>query len=259
MVDQADHRDQGLKYRADDTRIPDPGGGLPLDHDGDVGRPEFAGGQAAQGRGSAQAPARSEWRPGRRVGARPGEAAGTVPGQGHVGGEEAGAILTPVRRAGIGEDPAEAPECGIPPGAGRGRVLRGQGHRHARRARGRGSAAGHEARHDAKRRSVRRGPRGRGFLPPRFRRGLSEEEAGRVDVPRHARCAGSHGRLRGGGARSRCGDAAGHQRAGLVVAGALRGVRHRQLPVPDGTDRAGRSSATWGFDRASRTSGRWPP
>ena len=46
--------------------------------------------------------------------------------------------------------------------------------------------------------AVRRGPRAPGFLPPRFHRGLSEEEAGRVDFWACQR-PGSHGRLRGGG------------------------------------------------------------
>ena len=75
------------------------------------------------------------------------------------------------------------------------------------------------------------------FLHSRCVRGPMQEEAGRVDLPQHARCTGSHGRLRRGRARPGCGDAPGDQRAGPFLTGPVRGIRHRQLPAPDGPTR----------------------
>ena len=167
----------------------------------------MAAGRPSDGRG----PAAPAARPGAAGAAEAdlAQAAGAVPGQGHRGRQQAGPVAPPLRRAGAGQDPAQAAERRLPPGAGGGGLLRHQADRPARR----------------------RWPSA--FPPAVFKFGMTQttyvftavcrrrwrstcpasssgklqEEARRVDLPRLARRARPDGRLRRGrasGSTRRC-------------------------------------------------------
>ena len=237
-----------MNYRASNPRSLASLPGFSVDHAGGLGNPVGAGRPQGWRRGPPSPDHEPGDRPqrGRRAGGWP---AGEVPGPGDQGREQAGSVAASLRRGRAGQGPAQAAQCGIPQRERGGRSLRHQADPHAPGLGDRLSDRGAQARHDAQCAHHHGRERRNRFLPARIGRGQPEEEAVRVDFSWPARRAGPDGCLCRGGPWPRCRHAQGDHRAGDIMPGPLRGVRHLQFPAPDGSTPQGCAARPWAADR----------
>ena len=130
LDDQEDRGDQGVNYRASNSRRLASLPGFSVDHAGGLGDPVGAGRPQGWRRGPPSPDHEPGDRPerGRRAGGWP---AGEVPGPGDQGREQAGPVAASLRRGRARQGPAQAAQRRIPQRERGGRSLRHQADPHA--------------------------------------------------------------------------------------------------------------------------------